>query len=325
MKRIISIIIAAAFVLPMLAQDAEVKEPAPKPQRDYSEFLPQAGDWTFGIALDPFTKFIGNMFNGTGNSILTGGGVVAQNPNTLTSNDIHGSGLWNGLASIMGAYMVTNNLGIKANIGINFNNRANRQYVVDDAALFVDPTSVAKAVDAQVRTQLALTAALGVEYHVGKRRVQGVFGIGAMYGNQMIDKLEYTYGNEITAYNTAPTNAGLSPVVPAAVAAAYPYMTSLRTKQVYASKGTHMAGIYGSIGVECFVAPKIALGANVNVRLCYEWTPQIANKYEGWNTLTGSKETITDLDTPMTNVGFSFDTNNLGANLYIAFYFGSKK
>ena len=323
MKRLFSILLVAALAMPMLAEEQPAAGSAPQ-KKDYTDWLPQEGDWSFGIALDPFTKFIGNMFNGTGNAVVVGGATVI-NPNTLTGNDIHGSGLWNGLASIMGTYMATDKLGIKANIGINFNNRATRQYVVDDAAVFVDPTSVAQVVDVQQRIQLAMTAAIGIEYRVGARRVQGVFGVGAMYGNQIIDKLEYKYGNEITEYNTNPSVSGLAPVVPPAVAAKYPYMTSLRTKQAYANKGTHMAGIYGSVGVEWFVAPKIALGANVNVRLSYEWTPEIANKYEGWNTLTNQKEVITNMDTPMTNSGFNFDTNNIGANLYVAFYFGKKK
>ena len=322
MKRICSIILVMALALPMFAQEAEANAGSAKPQKDYSEWLPQAGDWSFGLALDPFTKFIGNMLNGTGNSVVNAAGTVVNNPNTLTGNDIHGSGLWNGLASIMGSYMVTDNLAVKANIGINFNNRSRAQYVQDDAALYMDPTSVAKVVDAEQRIQLAMTAALGIEYRVGARRVQGVFGAGAMYGNQMINKLQYSYGNAITAYNIAPTDAGLALAAPVGT---FPYMTSLRTKEVYANKGTHMAGIYGSVGVEWFVAPKIALGANVNIRLSYEWTPQETNKYEGWNTLTSAPEIVTDLATPTTNAGFTFDTNNIGANLYVAFYFGGKK
>ncbi|MBQ9705259.1 MAG: hypothetical protein IJV55_03585 [Paludibacteraceae bacterium] len=313
MKKIVSIMLVAALAMPMFAGEKET--PEQRANKDYTSWLPAEGDFSFGIALDPFTRFIGNAFNGTA-------GVA----NTLASPDIHGEGLWNNLASIMGSYMVTDNLGIRANVGLNFNNRTYRGYAADDEALYLDPLSIDKVVDMRKNVQLAMTVSAGVEYRVGKRSVQGVFGGGIMYGNQFIDRDTYSYGNKITEANQNPTVTGDAAVAIPAVGARpdYPYIPNARTLSTYTNKGTHMVGIYGTVGVEWFVAPKIALGANVNVRLDYEWTPNMVSTYEGWNIQTKQYQQFTEWNSPVTNSGFDFNTNNLGANLYVAFYFSGK-
>ena len=44
-----------------------------------------------------------------------------------------------------------------------------------------------------------------------------------------------------------------------------PYLPSARPLSIHSADLIHAVGAYGSIGVEWFVAPKIALGANVNL------------------------------------------------------------
>ena len=71
-----------------------------------------------------------------------------------------------------------------------------------------------------------------------------------------------------------------------------------------------------------FVAPKIALGMNVNLDLLYKWTNNNCKQYEGYNLLTNKVETFTDLRGVTNYSGVTFNTENIGANIYMAFYFG---
>jgi hypothetical protein len=82
-----------------------------------------------------------------------------------------------------------------------------------------------------------------------------------------------------------------------------------------------MVGLYASAGVEWFVAPKVALGANVNFGIYYEINPARVSVYEGWNTAAMKLDQFTELEAPASH-GFHIGTDNIGANLYIAFYFG---
>ncbi|HCS87094.1 MAG TPA: hypothetical protein DIW30_01255, partial [Bacteroidales bacterium] len=78
------------LIVPVFAAELDKKEQ--KVNRDYSEWLPAAGDWSLGFSLDPIASFVGNMFNGnTGNSL----------------NNLAGESMVNNMVSIMGGYMIT--------------------------------------------------------------------------------------------------------------------------------------------------------------------------------------------------------------------------
>ncbi len=311
MKKILSIMLVAAFAMPIFAQEAQT----PKAEKDYSEWLPQAGDWQIAFALDPFTKWIGNAFNGTNTTDL--------NDNTWT--ELFGKPIWRGTnVSIMGGYMLTDNLSLKANVSLGINLRTERQFIQDDAAVYLNPMSEDQVIDQKKTQNLAASFAVGVEYRVGKKRVQGVFGGGLCYGFDAINRIDYTYGNKITNGNQVPSSAytaeAYMPAGPLAQA---------RVLSRYADKGVHEVGAYGSVGVEWFVAPKIALGANVNVRLSYQFTPSFAAKLEGWNPTANELQDYTKLSGAIggnaaaapAQSEFNFNTENIGANLYVAFYF----
>ena len=309
MKKIVSLMLVAALALPVFAQE---EQPEAKPKKDYSEYLPQQGDWSIGFSLNPIATFVGNIFNGYG---TTG---VANTLGPLSGEPLGVPGM----ASIMGSYMLTDNWAIRANVGLGINNWNRRAYVQDDAAKFVDAFSTADGLDTRKTLRVGLSASLGAEYRVGKKRVQGVFGFGLTYGCWAINRTNYSYYNAITEVNQNPSNGGLYAGVPnAKLAADYAWLNNPRILSEYTNAGTHMLGAYGSVGVECFVAPKIALGLNVNLLLDYQWNPARAEKWEGWNGIRGERQEITFHDSAL-NDGFTFTTDNIGANLYIAFYFG---
>lgn len=309
MKRLMSIMLVAAFALPLLAEENVAAEPAPKKiVKDHSEWLPKKGDFSIGFSLDPLATFVGNMFNG---NLSNGLGDLAGEP---LLDDLVGAPM----VSIMGTYMQTDQLAWKLNLGLGYSHKAINNYVLDDAALFLDPFSKAKVVDKESASRIQGSIALGVEYRVGKKfPIQGVFGAGINYAFGEIS-YKYNYGNAITELNQAPTIS--DPTLYKAVAG---YMPNARPLATQDKNLIHMFGAYASAGVEWFVAPKVALGANVNFGIYYEVNPARATTYEGWNTASMQVEQFTELVAPASH-GFHIGTDNIGANLYVAFYFNGK-
>ena len=309
MKRLISLMLIAIFALPLMAEEIVVCEPAAKKTvKDYSDWLPKQGDASVGFSLDPIATFVGNMFNG---NLSNGLGDLAGEPllDGITAAP---------MVSIMGTYMLKDELALRWNVGVGYTHKINNEYVLDDAALFLDPFSKAKVTDSQIYDRLYGSAALGIEYRVGKRLpVQGVFGAGVNYAVGQIF-YAYTYGNAITELNQNPTIS--DPSLYQAVAG---YMPNARCLSTQANNLIHMVGAYVSVGVEWFVAPKIALGANVNFGAYYELNPARVTTYEGWNTATMQLEQYTELVAPASH-GIHIGTDNIGANLYMAFYFNGK-
>lgn len=327
MKKILSIMLVAALAMPMFAEKQSIEERA---NADYSAWLPQAGDFSIGFSVDPFANFIGKMFsnggatpnNYTRDVYNIGGQALGYNPNSANI-------LVNPIVSIMGSYMLTDNLGVKANIGIIVDHTRISYNVEDQAAKFENPFSHALVQDVKVAGQYGGSFSAGVEYRLGKKRVQGVFGAGLMYAFQN-RSTKYSYGNQITEMNQVPNVAGALGVggdnvwgynaEPGVYAG-----TRLINDAVSPAAGEafwHRFGLYTTVGVEWFVAPKIALGMNVNLDLLYKWSNNNCRQYEGYNLLTKQVETFTDLRNVTNYSGVNFGTENIGANIYMAFYFG---
>ena len=304
MKKICSIILVAAIAIPALAADRMT--PAERAERDYSSWLPAQGDFSVGFSLDPLATYVGNFFNGkTNNTLDDWGGEPLINSSIL--------GLKQPMVSIMGTYMLTNTLAAKLNVGFGISSLTKNEYVLDEQARFLDPFSRDKVTDSYHFNQSYGSLAFGLEYRVGKTLpVQGVFGAGINYA--FGSKYErYAYGNAITELIQTPGKASSYKNVAG-------YMPKARVLTEQSPDLIHMVGLYGSVGVEWFVAPKIALGANVNVGLYYAINPASEITYEGWNIQSMQLENFTEKVQPASHE-FHFGTDNIGANLYISFYF----
>lgn len=297
MKKVILTALSLLLTLGMFAQDASVQAES-SAKVDNENYLPEAGDFSIGFTIDPIATFVGNMFN---NSTI---------PNKL--EPLHGEGLNNPCASIMGKYLLKDNLAIKANVGFIISSVNDQYYVVDDAAVMLDPLSKAKVLDSRVSNNYGGSISLGAEYRLGKRKVQGIFGGGLLYSFQT-NNTTYSYGNAITEINQRPS----SEFAYTAYSTAIP---NSRVLSDYSTAGFHTVGLYGNIGVEWFVAPKIALGADVNLCLLYTIKPNCYKDVEGYNVFTQELEQTSELVSPM-NSAFEFSVRNIGANLFISFYF----
>lgn len=288
MKKIFSLILAASVaVLSLSAQETEKKQ-----------YLPEEGDWAVGFDAKPLLNFIGNTLNGATNNLVDPFGGEP----TLVDNGP--------TVSLMGKYMLTDNFAVKANLGVLLKSNKEAYYIQDDAATILDPLSNAKVADYKSTKQSGLSFMAGVEYRLGKKRIQGVFGGGLLLGikNEVV---KYSYGNKMTDINQNPTVAGAFSGV---------WTENYRTLKQYSKAPNFYAGLVGTAGVEFFVAPMVALGAEVSLVAAYNINQQTYTYSEGYNPSTEVIERKTDLVSPMTG-SFNLETKNLGGSLYLSFYF----
>lgn len=296
MKKIIAIILSACLFPAMLwAEDKEQKQ-----------YLPEEGDWALGIDVVPILKYIGNAFNGTNgtNELSHVGGTP------FTSGHFGNQGLMP-TVSIMGKYMLTDEWAVRANVGLMISSANDKAYSPDDKALLTNPFSEAKVVDGARYDRNGMSMLLGAEYRKGARRIQGVFGAGLLFAFQN-SKETYSWGNALTEINQSPTSHAFAnmPTLP----------TGYRALKQNGAGSDFYLGLTGSAGIEWFVAPKIALGAEVNLSLYYIFGTQTYVESEGYNATLGKVETRTDLYAPGSN-GIYFGTESLGGSLYMTFYF----
>lgn len=269
------------------------------------QYTPEAGDFGITISANPFVNFLGNLFNGTVDNTFGNIGGDPYNPGLNTLQPA---------VSFAGKYFLSDNFAIRMNVGWIYNHDKNNYYATDDAAIMQDPLSNAKVIDSHISNTSGGSLMFGVEYRVGKGRVQGVFGGGLLYAFSRY-KEKYSYGNAITEINRHPSTGidnSTAPTIPG-----FEYQRYLRK---FTEAPTRYFGLVGYAGIEWFVAPKISLGAEVNLSAAFNWTKGMYYISEGYNTQTANVEEWTELITP-TSSGFDFGTQNIGANLSINFYF----
>lgn len=266
-------------------------------------YLPEKGDFSVGISLNPLLNFVGNIFNGSENNAI--GNIGGES--SLSGLDSYEKGVTPDI-SIMGKYMLTNSWGVRANIGLMIGNDQYNEYVQNDEAVMQNPFDESKLVDTKNITSSGVSIMLGTEYRKGKKRIQGVFGAGLLLGFKT-NKISYDYSNQMTTINQLPSTAWND------VYNEYGYRTLVEQ-----GGNDCFIGATGSVGVEWFVAPKVALGAEVNLNIYYVFGGQRYVETEGYNSSSKKIERQCDLMSPGHNQ-FRFGTENLGGSLYMSFYF----
>ncbi len=317
MKKIISIIMIAAL-LPFAGASAQ--------EQEEKQYLPEAGDWALGIDVVPVLRYIGNAFNGnTSNTYINSlGGEPFVNQNQRFNDrklmpDV----------SIQGKYMITDEWGVRANVGLMFRSIYDNRYVQDDKAALLNPLSESKVVDKAHNWKNGMSVMVGGEYRKGTKRVQGVFGMGVLFAFQN-NKTTYSYGNEMTTINQKPgestTSSGItsgnmeSTLRPTTSFDGVYDSNNYRLTKTNGQGSDFYVGITGSAGIEWFVAPKISLGAEVNLSLYYIFGNQTYEEREGYNAALGKVEKVTNLVSPRYREMY-IGTESLGGSLNMTFYF----
>ncbi|WP_251623676.1 hypothetical protein [Odoribacter lunatus] len=306
MKRILSIFLMG--LLPLMGANAQENIEEKDIAETSKQYLPEKGDWTLGIDVLPLLKYIGTAFhsskadelNGLGGTPFTKGSSFADKNKTLMPD-----------VSVMGKYLLTDKWALRANIGFKVGLETDKSYVKDDRASVLNLLGSEKVENKITNNKSGVSIMLGAEYRKGERRVQGVFGAGLLFAF-MNNKVKYDYGNEMTSVNQNPTGSlwGDDDLIP----------SGYRILMKYNTGASFYTGITGSAGVEWFVAPKISLGAEVNLSVYYLFSNQTYVESEGYNATLGRVETRTDLVSPG-NRGFYADTESLGGALSLNFYF----
>lgn len=277
-------------------------------QKTETQYLPEAGDWALGVDVVPVLRYVGNAFNGnTNNEYIDnlGGEPFINSNKRFNSRSLMPD------VSIQGKYMLTDEWGLRANVGLMFRSIYDNRYAVDDKALLLNPLSEDKVVDKAHNTKNGMSVMVGGEYRKGKKRVQGVFGFGLLFAFQN-DKTTYSYGNQMTEINQTPSVGFSSGSVYDG--------NNYRLLKTNGSGSDFYTGVTGSAGIEWFVAPKISLGAEVNLSLYYIFGNQDYTESEGYNPSTGKVETRTDLVSPRYRELY-IGTESLGGSLNMTFYF----
>lgn len=266
--------------------------------------LPKAGDIGLGIDVVPVFRYVGNMFNGaTNNGLNSFGGANAL------------SGVVNQpTVSIMGKYMITDNIAARLNVGVLTVHQNEQAYSDDDAAQALNPLSEAKVTDQYILNQSGASFSLGAEYRRGYKWIQGFGGLNLLYAFSQ-ENAHYSYGNAITEVNQNPSRNTWG-----AVAVDPGYWSNAYVLDHYNVGANNYFGVGAHVGVEIFLASYLSIGGEVSLNAIWEVGAQEYMVTEGFNPSTNKVEQRTETITPGSN-SFVFGTQNLGAKLYMMFYF----
>ncbi len=300
------IVLAAMLLSAGVAYAQKSEETGNKARRTIE--LPKAGDIGLGIDVVPVFRYVGNMFNGTFNNTLNSFGGEYVLP------DVEDAVVNQPTVSIMGKYMITDNIAARLNVGVLTLHQNNQEYRPDDAAAAINPLSEAEVIDQRIVNQTGAAFSLGAEYRRGYKWIQGFGGLNLMYAFSE-QNTHYNYGNALTELNQNPTRAWTGNPVnqPENWSSAY-------VLDHFNQGSDHYCGIGAHVGVEVFLASYLSIGGEVSLNAIWKFGAPEYQVTEGFNTSTNLVEQRTETITPGNN-SFVFGTQNLGAKLYMMFYF----
>jgi hypothetical protein len=278
----------------LLAQDLTSKKGEP--------ILPEAEDWAISMNADPIFEFIGNAFNGnTGNK--------PANTSWLSSSH-----------TIIGKKFINEKSAYRLMVRIGFVNQTFKNMVSDDSqngTSFIFPEKQGLVEDKYSHRNMNLCLGAGKEWRKGKTRLQGYYGADIMIWLAS-SRDKFSYGNEMSAVNNSSTSGGSTTTSPTSTvwftnpdSANFGMADSVgpRTSRAALNKSgmTFGIGVRGFIGVEYFIFPKIAIGAEYGLGLGYEMTGKGKNEIQAQG---GSPLQVANLDYEVAGSSkFGFDTD----------------
>lgn len=251
--------------------------------------LPEAGNFAIGMDADPVLDYIGNFLS------------QSDYGNTLDINS----------ANIYGRYFLSSKTAIRLNVYIDNYINESTFYIQDDAAVFADPLSQSKVIDKRTQKSSDWMVTGGLEKFIGKGRIQGFYGFDIGYGKSR-NKFNYSYGNEMTIANQAPTtvnNWGSGASV------------NQDQRNIRTDSGLSHDILAGPVaGVEYFFAPKICIGAEMHITLTISKATEGDYSFEEW-----INNGIVESDVESSPEEFDIDlyTSGLGSygGIYLMFHF----
>ena len=292
MKKLILSVFCLLSAVILSAQDSISQRPnnASVTNIHGHRILPETGDYALGIDVAPFFKYIGNMFNGNlGNNAPSFNGFGSQ---------------------IYGKYFLSEKTAIRARLSFDFGGNQLSKTVSQDP---VDPLNPHKTtVDHMSTDTSGMRLSVGYEFRRGYRRLQGFYGAEFALGFGSKTKT-YKYGNAMTEANQTPTFWDFE--------AANPAETKAPSRYLQKRDGMLLnAGLNGFVGVEYFIAPKIAIGGELQLGLYGQIATLGTTKYEMYNTNSGTVQQYSHRESQSARNNFHFKTEASGS-LFVIFHF----
>ena len=261
-------------------------------------WLSQSGDWGLTFDATPLLNYAGNLFNGTGASSNTNGGVALN-------NFFSSVGVGNGSEGVVigGKKLIDANTAYRGRVRIGFGSHKDTELVnvvpaPNPAPAYPNP--MPQVEDVTKEGYMAVQLGAGIEKRFGSTRVVGVYGGELNFGIGS-GKTTYEYGNALSNDN----------------------QNSRPTEE---KAGSAMGfGLNGFIGVEWFAAPKISLSGEYTWGLSMNNTGHTEVTTEYWvpstsTPNTGSVQSVT-VEAGTKHSDFSIDTGVSGARIGVNFYF----
>ena len=294
MKKIfLTIMLSSSMCFALAQENNSTTENSSFKSKNGFNILPEKGDIAVGMTMDPIFNYIGNIFNGnTGNSAP--GASFLTNPQ-FTSNHMFAK------------YFLSDKSALRATFEYSGVNSFNKQYIQDDAAIFANPLSNAKAEDMAQTIGSLFVIGAGYEMRRGKSRVQGYYGGNIFFAVQN-SRIEYSYANPFSELNPNPSTTDFGDNV----------LANNERKLIDYSGQNRGLGIGGFFGIECFIFPKVSLGAELGYNYTYIKTGQSRYHYESWN--VNAVEEKIEVESPTTTSN-NWGTANPTANFFLMFHF----
>lgn len=306
MKRIILSAILLTVVLTAFGQEKN------------KYYVPKKGDWSIGITFNPATmgrdirmqpkagEFAGSWIEELASSPRQMF-ILSQDP----------------LAAIRAKYYISNKTAFRATLGFNGSLINYREYVRDDLAASIDPSTENKVVD-NVRSNLnSVTLQLGLEGRKGEGCVRFVYGFDLMY-TLAGGRMTFNYGNALTDLNRVPSSMPMTSEMKAGSVNDFQSKLGIdygRPVERYNSGYIHGIGLSVDMGIEVFLAERVSVGLAMNFTpIMVTFQPQTYTVYEGFSSLSGKVENYNGLVSPGSNA-LLYGTENIGCRLSLNYYF----
>ncbi len=293
MKKILGIILINIFLsVAMFAQDETTSgytASSGLTNKKGLAILPAGGDYAIGADALPYLRYLGNLASG-----YTGA-------NTLNINSMN----------IYVRRFLSMNTAVRLNLYLDNGVDIRRYFIQDDAAVLANPLSRDKVIDKrkQIYSDWQLYASL--QKFRGYGRLQGFYGATVGYG-QYRTQYEYQYGNQITVANQSPTtvtNFGNGA------------HSSQSVRMTMEDQGINRSIYIGPIaGVEFYFAPKICIGAELNILYSISMSTESDDVVEEW---VNGQITETTTENSPGNLSRNSSSSGLGSygGLYVMFHF----
>jgi hypothetical protein len=223
------------------------------------QITPEAGDWGLGIDVDPWFRYVGNIFNGTQDQSGPFWNYVDNSPIPMT---------------ITGYMIKDETTAYRAKLRIGTGSTKTISIIDRDGSTTFPPATVE---DERKTSATNILVSVGLQKMRGKHRVKGLYGAEILVGSGGGGKTTYDYGNPFNRDSTAISGYGQATITDWNAGSGVETVVSSRTTETK-DGSTFYVGLRGFIGAEYFIAPKISIAGE------FGWGVGLASTGEGETT-----------------------------------------